>query len=90
MSLCIIYSTITVSNANSNKYTVTRKIVHLPDHRAHRDLGLDESEFTKSVLFCMFYFILGHITSVNNVVVTGLYLFKKSTHTSESSHGHLR
>ena len=30
MSLCIIYSTITVSNANSNKYTVTRKIVHLP------------------------------------------------------------
>ena len=30
MSMCIIYSTITVSNANSNKYTVTQKIVHLP------------------------------------------------------------
>ena len=54
MSLCIIYSTITVSNANSNKYTVTRKIVH----RAHRGLGLDGSEFTKSVIvFYMFYFI---------------------------------
>ena len=75
MSLGIIYSTITVSNANSNKYTVTQKeklyICH--DHRAHRGLGLDESEFTKSVLF---FTLLGHITSVNNVVVTVMYLLR--------------
>ena len=71
------------------------------DHRAHRGFGLDESEFTKSVIF---FTLLGHITSVNNVVVTVLYLLralqptnysvsyivKKSTHTSESSYGHLR
>ena len=46
-----------------------------PLYRAHRGLGLDESEFTKSVLFFIFYF-LGHITSVNNVVVTVLYLLR--------------
>ena len=57
MSLCIFYSTITVSNANSNKYTVTQIFHICRDHRAYRGLGLDESEFTKSVLFCIFYFI---------------------------------
>ena len=74
MSLCIMYSTITVSNANSNKYTVTQNIVHCRDHRAHRGLGLDESEFTKSVLFFIFYFIRPPL--VNNVVVTVLYLLR--------------
>ena len=62
MSLCIIYSTITVSNANSNKYTVTRKIVHLP---------LPQNQF-----YFLFFILLGHITSVNNVVVTVLYLLR--------------
>ena len=65
MSLCIIYSTITVSNANSYKYTVTRKIVH----RVHRGLGLDESEFTKSVLVFIFYFIRPY-----NIRELGLWL----------------
>ena len=46
-----------MSNANSNKYTVTRKMYICRDHRAHRGLGLDESEFTKSVVFFIFYFI---------------------------------
>ena len=73
--MCIIYSTITVSNANSNKYTVTRKLYICRDHRAHCGLGLDDSEFTKSVQFCIFT-LLGHITSVNNVVVTVLYLLR--------------
>ena len=45
-----------MSNANSNKYTVTQKIVHFRDHWAHRGLGLDESEFTKSVIVFIFYF----------------------------------
>ena len=56
MSLCIIYSTITVSNANSNKYTVTQKIVHLS--------------------WFLLVTLLGHITSVNNVVVAVLYLLR--------------
>ena len=43
------------------------------DHRVQRYLGLDESEFTKSVSF-YFFTLLGHIASVNNVVVTALYL----------------
>ena len=30
MPLCIIYPTMTASNANSNNYTITRNIVHLP------------------------------------------------------------
>ena len=48
-----------MSNANLNKYTVTRKIVAYicRDHRAHRGLGLDESKFTKSVIVFIFYFI---------------------------------
>ena len=58
-----------MSNANSNKYTVTRH------HRTRRGLGLDESEFTKSVLVFILFTLLGHITSVNNVVVTVLYLY---------------
>ena len=76
MSLCIIYSTITVSNANSNKYTVIKKLYIYRDHRAQRGLGLDESEFTKSVLVFIFFTLLGHTTSVNNVVVTVLHLLR--------------
>ena len=53
-----------MSNANSNTYTVTRKILYIC--RAQRGLGLDESEFTKSVLF---FTLLGYITSVNNSIV---------------------
>ena len=45
------------------------------DHRAHRGLGLDESEFTKSVSF-YFFALLCHIASVNNVVVTVVYLLR--------------
>ena len=33
------------------------------DHRAHCGLGLDESEFTKSVIVCIFF--VGHIASVH-------------------------
>ena len=40
------------------------------DHRAHRCLGLDESEFTKSVLVFYCFTSLRHIASVTNVVVT--------------------
>ena len=58
-----------MSNANSNKYTVTRH-----DHRAHRGLGLDDCIFTKSVVVFIFFTLLGYITSVNNVVVTVLHL----------------
>ena len=49
------------------------KLYICPDHRAHRGLGLDESEFTKSVIF---FILLGHMISVNNVVVTVLYLLR--------------
>ena len=64
MSLCIIYSTITVSNANSNN-----------GYRTRRGLGLDESEFTNQFVFILFT-LLGHTTSVNNVVVTVLHLLR--------------
>ena len=46
------------------------------DHRLHRGLGLDESEFTKSVLSFIFYFIRPYIASENNVVVTVLHLLQ--------------
>ena len=71
MSLCIIFSTITVSNVNSNKYTLLEKLYICRDHRVHRGLGLDESEFTKSVLFFLFYFIRPF-----NIRVTVLYLLR--------------
>ena len=73
------------------------------DHRAHHGLGLDESEFTKSVVVFIFYFIrrynireerccysivfIAGITPTNDNVS---YIVKNSTHTSESSYGHLR
>ena len=46
------------------------------DHRVHRCLGLDESEFTKLVI--VFIFLLHYaiiIASMNNVVVTVVYLY---------------
>ena len=89
--------------ANRFYHAISAKCTFAVTIGAHHGLGLDESEFTKSVLF---FTVLGHtiITSVNNVVVTVLYvlralyrriivyriLYKKSTHTSESSYGHLR
>ena len=64
-----------MSNANSNKYTVLKKLYICRDHRARRVLGLDGSEFTKSV-HLYFFTLLGHITSVNNVAVTVFYLLR--------------
>ena len=43
MSLCIIYS---------------RKVYICHDHRAHRGLGLNGSEFTKLVVVFIFYFVV--------------------------------
>ena len=54
MLLCIIYLTTPVSNAYSNNYTITLKIVHLPSHQVLRGLGLDGSEFTKPVIDFIF------------------------------------
>ena len=58
---------------------------------------------SQNQFYFLFFTLLGHITSVNNVVVTVLYLLralhqriivyrivKKPTHTSECSYGHLR
>ena len=55
---------------------------------------------SQNQFYFLFFTLLGHITSVNKVVVfiAGItptnysvsYIVKKSTHTSESSYGHLR
>ena len=59
---------------------------------------------SQNQFYFLFLTLLGYITSVNNVVVTVLYfiagitptnysvsyIVNKSTHTSESSYGHLR
>ena len=41
-----------------------------------RCLGLDESEFAKSVIDFICFTLLRHIASVNSVVVTVLYLLR--------------
>ena len=55
-----------------------KKLYICRDHRAHRGLGLDESEFTKSVHHFFFFNTLLrlNIASVNNAVVTVLYLLR--------------
>ena len=37
---------------------VQAKLYICRDHRAHRGLGLDESEFIKSVTVCLFFYFV--------------------------------
>ena len=78
MSLCIIYSTITVWIIDPRLIQIIiqelEKLYICRDHLAHGGFGFDESESTKSVSF-YFFTLLRHIASVNNVV-TVLHLLR--------------
>ena len=78
MSLCIIYSTITVSNTNSNNYTISRKIVYLPWPSSSPWFGIRRIWINKISYSFYLFTLLGHIAlaSMNNVVVTVFNLFR--------------
>ena len=67
--MCIIFSTITVSNGNPNNsnsknctFAVTIELTMVWD--------------SQNQLYFLFFTLLGQLTSVNNVVVTVLYLLR--------------
>ena len=73
--LCIIiFSTITVWNANSNNYTITWKIVHLPWPSSSPLFGIRWIWINKINYSFYFFTLLRHIVAVNSVAVTVFYL----------------